>query len=77
MSELSHSLYNDFPQYRERIQQLKHSNEEFARMAAEYHRIDHSIRGLETRGVPTSNDSFEQMKRRRVQLKDALFQMLQ
>ncbi len=77
MSAPNHSLYHDFPEHRDRIQQLKLSDEDFARMATEYHQIDHSIRGLESRGVPTSNDNFEQLKRRRLQLKDRLFQMLQ
>jgi len=77
MSELNHSLYHDFPEYRERIHQLKLSDENFARMATEYHQLDHSIRGLETRGVPTTNETFDQLKLRRLQLKDRLFEMLQ
>lgn len=77
MSEINHSLYNDFPQHRERIHQLKLSDENFARMATEYHQIDHSIRGLESRGISTSNEQFEKMKLRRLALKDRLYQMIQ
>ncbi|ANG64830.1 hypothetical protein A8C75_21690 [Marinobacterium aestuarii] len=77
MSDLNHSLYEDFPQYAARIRQLKEENETFARLASEYHKLDHSVRGLEMRNIPTSDDNFEQMKQRRVQLKDQLLKMLQ
>ena len=76
MSDLNHSLYEDFPQYAERIRQLKNENEAFARLASEYHKLDHSVRGLEMRNIPTSDENFEQMKRRRVQLKDQILLML-
>ncbi len=78
MSDLSHhSLYDDFPEYHDRINQLKLENEEFARMATEYHKIDHSVRGLESRDVPTTDQHFEELKIRRVHLKDELYRMLQ
>ena len=76
MSDLSHSLYNDFPADRERINQLKLENEEFARVAAEYHKLDHSVRGLEMRDIPTSDQYFEELKIRRAHLKDELYHML-
>jgi uncharacterized protein len=77
MSDLNHSLYNDFPQYKDRIQQLKLEDENFARLANEYHKLDHSVRGLENRNVPTSDEIFEQMKLRRLQLKDQILRMLE
>ncbi len=78
MSDLSHhSLYDDFPEYHDRINQLKLENEKFARLATEYHQLDHSVRGLESRDVPTSDQHFEELKIRRVHLKDELYQMLQ
>ena len=77
MPDISHSLYNDFPQYHERINQLKLDDRAFARVAAEYHKLDHSVRGLENRDVPTSDQHFEELKLRRLHLKDELYQMLQ
>ncbi|WP_027857309.1 YdcH family protein [Marinobacterium jannaschii] len=76
MSDLNHSLYADFPEHRERIHQLKQENEEFARLAAEYHKIDHNVRGLENAHVPTTDQRYEELKLRRVQLKDTLFRMI-
>jgi hypothetical protein len=77
MSELSHSLYDDFPKYRDRINQLKLESEDFVRMAAEYHKIDHRVRGLEMSGIPVADETFEELKYKRLHLKDQLFRMLQ
>jgi len=77
MSELSHSLYDDFPEYRDRINQLKLESENFCRMATEYHRIDHRVRGLEMNGIPVTDETLEELKYKRLHLKDQLFRMLQ
>ena len=77
MSDFSHSLYEDFPEHQQRIHQLKLENEVFAQKAKEYHKLDHSVRGLEMQKIPTSDQHFGAMKFRRVQLKDQLYQMLQ
>ena len=76
MSDFNHSLYTDFPQYADRIRQLKQEDATFASLASEYHKLDHSVRGLESRNIPTSDQNFEQMKLRRVQLKDQILRML-
>ncbi|MFV8817758.1 YdcH family protein [Haliea sp. E17] len=77
MSDFNHSLYTDFPQHAERIRQLKQEDPAFASLASEYHKLDHSVRGLEMRNIPTSDQNFEQMKLRRVQLKDQILRMLE
>ena len=77
MSELRHSLYDDFPKYHDRINQLKLENEDFVRMAAEYHKIDHRVRGLEMSGIPVADETLEELKYKRLHLKDQLFRMLQ
>ncbi len=72
----NHSLIHEFPEYRDKIAQLKMVDGEFQRSAKEYHQLDHMIRGLEKRDVPTSDEIFEQLKVKRVKLKDKLYQML-
>ena len=76
MKEIRHSLYDDFPNYRERINQLKLEDEKFARMASEYHKIDHRVRGLEMNDIPASDQAFEELKLKRLHLKDELYRML-
>ncbi len=73
----NHSLYNDFPHYQQQIEQLKLNDEAFARMATEYHRLDHEVRGLEKSGIPTTDQTFETLKLKRLQLKDRLYQKMQ
>lgn len=71
-----HSLIDEFPQCREQINQLKHDNPTFAKMAAEYHTIDHQLCGLTMRDIPTSDENYLALKKRRVKLKDQIYAML-
>jgi uncharacterized protein YdcH (DUF465 family) len=77
MSDLNHSLYHDFPDFRPQIEQLKHCNEEFAQMATAYHSLDHKVRGLEMCNVPVTDQTFAELKMQRLQLKDELYRRLQ
>lgn len=72
----NHSLANEFPQYKDRIHQLKLSDEEFARMTNEYNALVHQIRGLEMNGVPVSDSTFTAMKMQGLRLKDKLYHRL-
>lgn len=77
MSEIAnHSLFNDFPESREIIHQLKQNDPDFARMAAEYHELDHEVRGLEMRSIPTTDEVFEKLKKQRMYLKDELYAII-
>jgi len=71
-----HDLVHEFPEFRDRIHQLKMSDQHFAKAFAEYHELDHQIRRFEL-GVETPGDDFvEQQKQKRVHLKDQLYGML-
>lgn len=72
----NHALIFEFPKYKDAIHNLKMSDEDFARMAKEYHSLDHRIRGLEKNAIPTSDSTFTSLKTRRVELKDAIYQRL-
>ncbi|WKE65353.1 DUF465 domain-containing protein [Gallaecimonas kandeliae] len=75
MSE-NHSLYTEFPNHIDRIQELKSANPDFARAAAEYHKLDHQIRGLHMRSQPVDDQTMKGLKRQRAQLKDELYNWL-
>lgn len=72
----SHALTIEFPEYVDKIAQLKQQDAEFARMANEYHKLDHQISGLESRNMPISDEDFEQLKMQRLRLKDQIYQRL-
>ncbi|PSJ44994.1 YdcH family protein [Zobellella taiwanensis] len=71
-----HALNIEFPEYADKILLLKQQDEEFARMANEYHKLDHQIAGLESRNMPISDEDFEQLKMLRLQLKDRIYRRL-
>lgn len=46
----SHSLAEEFPQYKEQIHKLKTSNAHFARLFDEYDAIEHEVHRIEAGG---------------------------
>ncbi len=72
-----HDLIHELPEYREQIHQLKISNNHFARLFDEYHDVDHEIRRIEQE-IETPSDVYaEDLKKKRLHLKDELYAMLQ
>ncbi len=71
-----HDLVHEFPEYRERIHELKTGNRHFARLFDEYHELDHEVRRIEE-GVETPADAYiEELKKKRLQHKDELYAMI-
>ena len=71
-----HDLIHELPEYRERIHELKMSDRHFAKIFDEYHEIDHEIHRIEE-GIETPSDDYvEELKKKRLQMKDELFSML-
>jgi uncharacterized protein len=71
-----HDLAHDFPEYREAIQTLKASDRHFAKMYDEYHAIDEEVHLIEQNVEAVSDVYAEVLKKKRMLLKDALYQML-
>ncbi len=72
----NHSLINEFPQHRERIHHLKLNDHHFARLADEYHSVDKEVHRIE-QDFSTSDQYLEDLKKRRVVLKDEIYRILQ
>ena len=71
-----HDLIHELPEHKERIHQLKISDEHFAKLFDEYHELDHEILRMEE-GIETpSDDVLEELKKKRLYLKDQLFSMI-
>ena len=71
-----HDLIHELPEHKERIHQLKLSDEHFAKVFDEYHELDHQILRMEE-GIETpSDDVLEELKKKRLYLKDQLFSMI-
>jgi uncharacterized protein YdcH (DUF465 family) len=71
-----HDLLHEFPEYKDKIHELKLTDEHFAQLFAEYHEIEHEVRRIEENIETTSDDYLEERKKRRLYLKDQLFEML-
>lgn len=73
----NHSLINELPEYREKIHALKISDRHFQKLFDEYHDIDKQVHRLESEDSPVSDEHMEELKKKRLHLKDQLYAMLQ
>lgn len=72
----NHELHNEFPQFRELIDELKKNDPAFQAHFRQYTALDQEIEGLELRDSPIGDDKLHRMKQQRLQLKDDLYKML-
>ena len=72
MSNAPNDLAEDFPDKRDRIHQLKTSDNRFARLYDEYNELNRTIHRVETRVEPKPDEVEDELKRRRLQIKDAM-----
>ncbi len=77
MSHVPHELADEFPEYKERIHDLKVSDAHFRRLFDEYHVVNREIHRAEAAGLNISDEHYEELKKQRMQLKDNLYSMLQ
>ncbi len=76
MTEAKHDLHHEFPEYEEQIHRLKESDNHFRRLFDEYHVVNKEVKRIEQGVENTSDDYAEECKKKRLKLKDELFEML-
>lgn len=76
MQHEHHDLVHEFPEYREKIHNLKMTDEHFKEIFREYHKLDREVYRVENNIEPRSDVALEELKKRRLALKDELFQIL-
>ena len=70
-----HKFATEFPEFKERIHELKQKNTEFATLMKEYDETDDEIYRIESY-IETPSDLYtEALKMKRVELKDKLFKL--
>lgn len=72
-----HDLAVDFPELRGRIHELKLGNAHFARLYEEYEDCEHQLRRIAQEIETPSDFAVEALKKRRCQLKDQLYCLIQ
>lgn len=76
MAHTPHELAEEFPEFVDKMHQLKSANAHFAKLADEYHEINRAVHRAETDVEPTSDFNMEDMRKQRVALKDEIYSML-
>lgn len=76
MSDLIHELADEFPDYAEKMDALKASDESFARLYDDYATINAKVIAAETLEHPTDQFHEEEMKKQRASLKDEIYKRL-
>jgi len=71
-----HDLIHELPEYRDKIHEMKTGNAHFSKLFDEYHEVDHEIRRIEQEIETPSDEYTEELKKKRLLLKDELFAML-
>lgn len=68
-----HDLLHEFPQYQEKIHELKVSDAHFRKLFDEYHETEHQIHRINM-GSEVANDNFlHELKTKLLSLKDELY----
>ncbi|MDP3439880.1 MAG: DUF465 domain-containing protein [Azonexus sp.] len=66
-----------FPEYRELISELKTTNRYFLNLFEKHNALDQKIKNIESRLEPGSHDEIETLKRKKLAIKDDLYDFLQ
>lgn len=77
MSHVSHEIPDEFPEFKDKIHDMKMNDGHFSRLYEEYHELNREIHRIEAAGVNTSDEEFENLKLTRIRLKDEIYHMLQ
>lgn len=76
MSEANHDLAHEFPEYRDKIHELKTHNRHFVTVSERYHDVVRELHRIESGAETPSDEYVETLKKRRLAFKDELAAML-
>jgi uncharacterized protein YdcH (DUF465 family) len=76
MELMNHDLAHEFPQYLEKMKQLKASDAHFASLCEYYDADNHTITQYEQGKTAIADDALEVLKKKRLELKDGIYQIL-
>jgi uncharacterized protein len=71
-----HDLLHEFPEHKIKILELRKGNVHFKKMFDEYHALDEQIYSIEDGTVITSDEYLNELRLKRVHLKDNLYKQL-
>ena len=72
----SHDLFHEFPEYKNRIAELKAEDARFSQLYDEYHVVNEELERIELE-IETPSDFYtETLKKKRLHLKDEIYAIL-
>lgn len=76
MTHVPHGLHEEFPTAASAISRLRIGDAHFARLADHYEHLNREIHRIEAEVEPASDESLEELKKKRLKLKDEIAAML-
>ena len=76
MSHVPHELREDFPEFEDRIHELKENDAHFRRLSADYHTLNREIHRIEVGDEHVSQFAEEDLRKSRMRLKDEIYDLL-
>ncbi|GJQ58700.1 MAG: DUF465 domain-containing protein [Candidatus Scalindua sp. AMX11] len=71
-----HPLVKQFPEYKEKIHELKTTNSHFANLMKKYEELDKHVFRIESDEEPTGDEYLRGLKKQRLQITDELFSLI-
>lgn len=71
-----HPLMKEFPEYRDRIHELKMTDNHFVNLMKKYEEIDKHVFRIESDQEPTGDEYIRDLKKQRLQLKDEIYNII-
>ncbi|MEW5676109.1 YdcH family protein [Flavobacterium enshiense] len=72
-----HILTEEFPEFAQKIHNLKTEDNHFKKLFQEFDDLDHEIYRIEADAEPASDDALNELRTKRVHLKDTIYSYLQ
>ena len=76
MDLLNHDIAHEFPEFLDKMRVLKSTDAHFAKLFNAYDEGNHQIKKHETGGAAISEEALEVLKKKRLNLKDQIYQRL-
>lgn len=71
-----HDLIHEFPEFKDKIHDLKTHDHHFRKLFDEYHELTKKIENMENEVTVVATETEEEAKKMRLHLKDQLYAML-
>ena len=77
MDLLNHDLAHEFPEHATKMHELKTTDAHFAKLFSEYDEGNHDIKKVEMGVTTISDEALEELKKKRLLIKDEIYSILQ